>query len=385
MIRILHLAAGNLYGGIERVLVTLAECREQCRSMVPEFALCFEGRLAGELRRTGVPVHMLPAMRASRPLTVLRARQKLRALVGERHFDVAICHSAWSHALLSPVCRRLRIPLVFWMHDTVTSRGWEEHVARWTPPDLVIANSHFTSEGVKRLYPRCAAEILYYPVKPAGEDPIDRAAVRREFDTPVSARVIVQVSRMEKWKGHTLQLEALRELADLPGWIYWVVGGPQRPSEHAYFEDLRQLAHQYQLSPRIRFVGSRGDVNRLLAAADIFCQPNTGPEPFGIVFVEALLAGLPVVSTAIGGVLEIVDRSCGILVEPDQPRALASALRTLVADGGMCRGLSSAGPRRARLLCDPHVQMEKMAELLAQRLPSVNDSVNTFQSLESHF
>ena len=51
-------------------------------------------------------------------------------------------------------------------------------------------------------------------------------------------------------------------------------------------------------------------MTRLLAAADVFCQPNSGPEPFGIVFVEALYAGLPVIATAIGGAQEIVDAAC---------------------------------------------------------------------------
>ncbi len=71
---------------------------------------------------------------------------------------------------------------------------------------------------------------------------------------------------------------------------------------------------------------------RLLAAADIHCQPNTGPEPFGITFIEALYAGLPVVTTSIGGALEIVDGSCGMLVEPNDPAALAGALRRLIED-----------------------------------------------------
>lgn len=366
--RVLHVAAGNLYGGIERVLVTLAECRDHCPSMLPEFALCFDGRLAAELRRTAVPVHMLPATHASRPLTVLRARRRLRALINERQFDVAVCHAAWSHALFGSVFRALQIPLVFWLHDAVNGRGWEERLARKTRPDLAIANSHFTLRGLKSLFPECAAAHLYYPVRPSAEYLIDRAAVRRELDTPTCARVIVQVSRMETWKGHTLHLEALHELANVPKWICWMVGGPQRPSEQAYFEHLKQLARQYQIDRRIRFLGSRADVDRLLAAADIFCQPNTGPEPFGVAFVEALLSGLPVVSTAMGGVQEIVDSSCGLLVEQDCPHALARALRTLIEDDAIRLRLASAGLQRAHLLCDPQTQIARLAELLKQRV-----------------
>jgi glycosyltransferase involved in cell wall biosynthesis len=80
----------------------------------------------------------------------------------------------------------------------------------------------------------------------------------------------------------------------------------------------------------------------LLVAADIHCQPNTGPEPFGIAFVEALYAGLPVVTTAIGGGLEIVDESCGKLVAPDDANALSKVLRSLITNPGE-RAILAAG------------------------------------------
>ena len=70
----------------------------------------------------------------------------------------------------------------------------------------------------------------------------------------------------------------------------------------------------------MRFLGQREDVPRLMAAADVFCQPNTGPEPFGIVLVEALYAGLPVVTSGFGGAAEIVDQTCGVLTAPGDAR-----------------------------------------------------------------
>ena len=115
---------------------------------------------------------------------------------------------------------------------------------------------------------------------------------------------------MESWKGHALHLDALAHLRDLPDWRCWIVGGAQRPHEVAYETMLRRRADTLGLAERVVFTGHRTDVARLLAAADIQCQPNTGPEPFGITFVEAMAAGLPVVTTAMGGALEIVDDSC---------------------------------------------------------------------------
>src|SRR4051812_49392620 len=104
-LRVLHLYAGNLYGGVERMLVTLARERSACPEMEPEFGLCFEGRLSRELRDAGVRVHMLGEVRLSRPWTVLAARRRLRELLRAQPFDAAITHSAWPHAVFAPAVR----------------------------------------------------------------------------------------------------------------------------------------------------------------------------------------------------------------------------------------------------------------------------------------
>src|ERR1700674_4123446 len=152
---------------------------------------------------------------------------------------------------------------------------------------------------------------------------------------------------MEEWKGHRLHLKALARLAGVPGWTCWMVGGAQRPHEVRYLEALRAESVALGIGPRVNFLGQRSDGARLLAAADIHCQPNTGPEPFGITFIEALYAGLPVVTTAIGGALEIVDGSCGMLVQRDDPATLAVALRELIENCELRARLGAAGPVRA--------------------------------------
>ena len=115
--------------------------------------------------------------------------------------------------------------------------------------------------------------------------------------------------------------------ASLSGWVCWTAGGAQRPAEAAYLAELRQTAARLGIAERVRFLGQRTDVPHLLAAADVHCQPNTGPEPFGLAFVEALAAGRPVVTTALGGALEIVDETCGVhFVEPDYDRDIQNTL-----------------------------------------------------------
>ena len=149
-----------------------------------------------------------------------------------------------------------------------------------------------------------------------------------------------------------------------PRWTCWLAGGPQRPAEALYLAELRAQVGELGIAGRVRFLGERADVPGLLVAADIHCQPNTGPEPFGLVFVEALRAARPVVATALGGALEIIDDTCGVLVAPDV-LPLAEALRTLIHDAGLRVRLGSAGPARARILCDPARQIARLYELLA--------------------
>jgi glycosyltransferase involved in cell wall biosynthesis len=143
-----------------------------------------------------------------------------------------------------------------------------------------------------------------------------------------------------------------------------MVGGPQRAKEEDYFRRLQETARELGIADRVRFLGQRSDVPELLAAADIFCQPNQGPEPFGLVFIEALHAGRPIVTTALGGPVEIVDESCGLLAEPDNPAALSAALRRLIQAPELRERLGRSGPRRASKLCDPATQLKELHRLL---------------------
>ena len=364
-IRVLHVYSGNLYGGVERMLFTLAAFRDGIAGMRQGFALCFPGQLAGEIELSGCPLYMLGAVRMSRPLSVLRARARLReALRGERP-DVVVCHSSWAQGLFGPVARAEGIPLVFWLHDAVTGGTWADRLAKRVRPDFAVCTSGFAGQTLARLWPHVPSEVVYPPVWPVDAGSQDRAAVRAGLDTAPDGVVILQASRMEPWKGHRVLVEALGRLRDVAGWTCWIAGGAQRPHEEAHLAEMYALAQQLGVAKRIRFLGHRPDVRGLMAAADVLCQPNLGPEPFGIAYVEGMYAGIPVVAAALGGALEVVDASCGILVPADDPPALADALRTLLLDPALRARLGAAGPARAEALCGHRQQAERLRDVLA--------------------
>jgi glycosyltransferase involved in cell wall biosynthesis len=177
--------------------------------------------------------------------------------------------------------------------------------------------------------------------------------------------VVLAASRLEQWKGHVSLLRALARIADTPSWTLWIAGGAQRPHERDYAQALRQRAHQLGIGRRVTFLGERRDVPALMKAADVFCQMNEGPEPFGIVFAEALLSGLPVVTADLGGAPEIVSETCGRLVRPGDLESLSETIRSFVENAQLRARLGAAGPEHARSKCAPIVVLPQIARALA--------------------
>jgi glycosyltransferase involved in cell wall biosynthesis len=264
--------------------------------------------------------------------------------------------------------RRRGLPLVFWQHEPGGREKFHDKVGAWTPPDLVIANSEFTAGSSALRFPSVPVEVIYCPVPaPPASGPEVRDEVRRELGTAPETVVLLQASRLDRLKGTHVLIEALGGLADVPGWAFWLAGGIQRAPDRAYRDELEARAEALGIAGRVRFLGSRTDVPRLLAAADVYCQANVGPESFGIALVEALDAGVPVVTSRLGGAVEVIDASCGELLPAGDVPALRDALAGLIADPARRRALGDAGPARARRLCDPSATLGRLAEVLGRR------------------
>ena len=264
-------------------------------------------------------------------------------------------HSCWCHGLLAGVVKQCGLTVVLWGHNEFLSRSWEEQRVLRSPPEGVIANSHFTARTFAEALPNVPCKVVRCAA--SAPDISDAAAaritLRRELGIPPETVVILQASRMEEWKGQRLHLEALARVSARVPWIALFAGGAQRPSEEKYEASLKRQRETLKLGTQVHFLGQRRDVPALMIAADIFCQPNAAPEPFGLVFIEALYAGRPTVTFSFGGAAEIVDDHCGVLVEPGNVTALADALTALIDDPIRRRALGAAGPDRAKELCDP--------------------------------
>lgn len=172
--------------------------------------------------------------------------------------------------------------------------------------------------------------------------------VREELGLGPGDRLVGIVGRLDWWKGHDHFIEAMaRVVREAPLARGLIVGQVETsPRSRAYFEKLRADVRSLGLEGNVLFTGFRADVPRILAALDVVVLSSSSPEPFGRVVIEAMAAGKPVVATAAGGVLDIIeDASNGLLVPPRDSGAMAGAIRRLLGDPALAARIAEAGRR----------------------------------------
>jgi len=169
-------------------------------------------------------------------------------------------------------------------------------------------------------------------------------------------RRIVMVANLRPEKGQdTLLAAAPRILARYPDASFTFVGdGPRR-------EALETLTRALGITDRVRFMGESRDVARILAEHDLFVLPSRS-EAFPNALIEAMATALPVVATDVGGIPEVVRPGSGLLVRPDDERALADAVLALMDDPAAAAALG----RAARTDVERHYTIDRMVERFEQ-------------------
>jgi glycosyltransferase involved in cell wall biosynthesis len=371
--RLLHVGVGNLFGGVESVLINFANCRALCPELDVEFAVCYSGRLEDELRASGAAVHRLAPARFSRPWTLLKPRRALAELLRTERFDAVACHMPWTQLVFGSTVRRCGPAYIAYLHGPA-SNHWLERFAGRTQPDLIVAPSEYTLQSFRPLFRdrRAAGRrelVVHNPIplkllEAPSLSPARRDDIRRSLGASADDVVVLTACRFEPWKGIDVVVEALAQLADLPNWKLWIAGGVQKPDEAEYRAAIERLGRERGIADRIALLGQRADVPELMAAADIYSQGNRGPEGFSMSFVEACYLGKPIVTTALGGTPELLDTSTGAVLPAGDLAGFAQALRLLISEPARRAASGRAARERATEKCDPAGQVRRFAEAI---------------------
>jgi glycosyltransferase involved in cell wall biosynthesis len=229
------------------------------------------------------------------------------------------------------------------------------HYAVSSRQDLIIAISdhiaRFTvSRGVR--YPSRVRRV-YHGIEPPVTQTLEREGqqIRRDLGIGQDAFVVGNVGRLAPQKGQRHLIAAMPLLLERVPNAHAVIAGAGDLEEY-----LRDLALELGAAERVHVLGPRRDVPALMHAMDVFAMPSIW-EGFGLVLLEAMAAGRPVVASRVATIPEVVlDGETGLLVPAGDPLALADALAQLAGDPEGARTMGEAGRERLRL----HFSIEKM-------------------------
>nr|WP_199290480.1 glycosyltransferase family 4 protein [Leptolyngbya sp. FACHB-36] len=362
-------------GGAELCLLDVAKPYRD-HSVV---ALLADGPFRAALEQHQIPVQVLTARSLQirkqsglwQGLSSLRQLLPLAVRVSQlsQGFDLIYANTQKAlvvGALASGLGRR---PLVYHLHDILS----EEHFSSVNRRLAVLLANQFAaqvitnSEATRSAFVAAGGQsrltsVIYNGFDPATYQAADRDVVRRSLG--LTGFVVGQFSRLSPWKGQHVLLEALTNCsADVTALFV----GSALFGEQEYAQQLQAQVTALGLQDRVRFLGFRSDVIPLMHACDLVAHTSTAPEPFGRVIVEAMLCGRPVVASAAGGAIELVESgSTGWLVPPNDPQALAAAIREAQAQPDTASAIGDRAQQQASQRFDLLTIQRQIAEQLQQ-------------------
>jgi glycosyltransferase involved in cell wall biosynthesis len=337
----MHVLTSFEVGGGEQVALNLAASQVALGHSVHVFGL--DGRADGphaeNFRRAGVTPHRVarrgPSVDPSLPARLALWFRWLGASLVHTHNPMPLAYGGAAAKLA-------RLPLIHTKHGfnaDRTRRTWLRRVAGYAP-DVVVAVSQQTAKDARlqrdcppqrlRVIPNGISLSAYAP------DPVLRRAVRAELDIPQDAWIVGSVGRLSAIKNQPLLIEAVAPMLSASFRLVLVGDGEHRPFIEAAI--ARTPHPEY-----VHLLGQRLDVPRLLPSFDVFAL-SSDSEGLPMVLPEAMASGLPIVSTAVGGVAEVVvEGRTGHLAAPGDATSLRRRLSELAQAPAFARTLGQSG------------------------------------------
>ncbi|WP_395309796.1 glycosyltransferase [Mycobacterium sp. AMU20-3851] len=344
-IKILFVVPNLAAGGAERHVSTLLPRLDPTRFVPSVVCLGWDGELFADVRDSGIEARALW-------LTKRQAARALRELVSIMRSDLpdVVVVMGRNAEIIGRIAARVAgvARTIVWVHQAteILPRGTghrmiDRALRRWTNRYFGVAEAQRRFLADERGYPVEKIRIIRNGVDPTLFDVTTCRDSLGEFGVTEGDPVVGIIGMLRWEKDHETFLRAARIVLDqLPRAKFLVVGdGPCRSGLEALCSDL-------DLSGSVCFTGIRGDIDRILCAVDVFAMTST-TECFPMALLEAMACARPVVCTAVGGIVEIVnDGETGYLVSPRSPEQVAARMVQLLSDPEAARRMGLAGRRR---------------------------------------
>lgn len=316
-LRVAHLFQSFQVGGLERMAQRLAHGATPQGVDALAIAYLEDGPIRHELVRAGVPaVHL-----AGRDGKAWRRPFQIARLLRRHRVDVLHTHHLGPYIYGKVAAKLAGVPVV---HTEHSHELYDRPLRRWIGRRMhrdavVVAVSPEISAWRREAFGRGCRVIpngVRVPTRPSAAE---RRAARVKLGVPQDAFVVGKVARLAPEKNHALLLDAVATLPD--AWLVLVGDGRERAA-------LDAQARALGIRARVRLLGNRDDVADLLPGLDVLAS-SSHREGLPLALLEGMAAGLPVVGTAVGGVVDLLSAVGGRLVAPGEAAPFAQALAEL--------------------------------------------------------
>lgn len=295
-----------------------------------------------KIKSQNVFLHNIAFARSPFSRSNLKAYRELKQLIDREKFDLIHCHTPAVSMLTRLAARKSRrngcVVMYtchgFHFHNASPKKNWllyypvERFLSRYC--DYIVTINKEDFERAKTFH---CANVRYIPsvgvdIKKIQQLSIDRTAKRALIGVPADKILIISAGELIERKNHEVIIRALAEVNNRD--IYYAIAG-----KGPLMDYLKNLATDLGLADRVLLLGFRTDVFELYHAADISAFPSK-IEGLGLAGVEAMAAGVPLISSNVHGILDyVIDGETGFAVDPKDVDGYAEAIKRLATDGAL--------------------------------------------------
>ena len=332
--------------------LTLWHLMQQARETSVEWVVIFAepGPMVAQVAGLGVETHVIEAGRLRQVHRFAYTVLRIAALLRRTRAEAVFSWMSKSHLYGSPAAALARIPALWYQHGMPSNASRLEMAATLLPARGILACSIAGARAQAQMLPPRPLAVVYPGVELERFEPTvlpTPADARRRLGLPTEGPLIGIVGRLQRWKGIHVLIEAMPQVLQSYPDAHCVVVGGRHDLEADYLPYLERRIEELGLAKFVIMAGLQSNVPEWMQAMDIIVHASDR-EPFGLVIIEAMALGKPVVAGDAGGPTEIITHGVhGLLTPFGDVDALASAILRYLHDPDFAHGLAQAARERA--------------------------------------
>jgi len=364
------------------VVLTLAKCFDP-ESVRPSVLCLSDGLLLRKLEEAGIESFLIP-MKSKRD--IFGPVTKAIRIIKKEKMDIVHTHTVRSNLVGRLAAVASGRKCVTHLHSPVSRdfadlrRGRiNEFIDSLTRPaaSLYIAVSDsLKGEMIKKGMPRDKIVTVHnaLDLESLAQSAKEDAGIRKEYNIPEDAFVLVMVALLRPRKGADLLIQAMKKvLKQSPNAYLLLVGSDDISEEPGHGRKLRELAHGLGMNGNVIFTGFRDNIQSIMKECDLMVLPSRFGEGLPMVILEAMAAGLPVVASRVEGVPEVIEDGVnGFLVDPGDVEELSENIINAMRNPHLLRDVAKSAGERVSSDHNGYVQARKIEELYRKLLSCRN-------------